>query len=188
MDRTSLKRAVKRGPIYLAKRLAYKLYERRHPDEPWISQGAVKFLDAELPRNGVGLEWGSGRSTQWFSKRLAKLTSIEDQCGWYEIVKGQVDGNVDLRLIEIADPSGKTKGQPYTAVAEELPDRSLDFVLIDGPLREDCVRAAIPKMKPGALFVIDNTDWPTKWGVPPEWPIAHCSRNVMSETTIWRVS
>ena len=58
------------NPVYAARRISYELYERRHR-EPWLAQGAIAFIDAQFSRNGRGLEWGSGRSTQWFAARLA---------------------------------------------------------------------------------------------------------------------
>jgi predicted O-methyltransferase YrrM len=39
------------------------------------------------------------------------------------------------------------------------PDASLDFVVVDGWYRPVCARAALSKLKPGGLLLIDNTDW-----------------------------
>lgn len=48
--------------------------------------------------------------------------------------------------------------------------------------------AALPKLKPGGLLLIDNTDWkdPPHVHVPKDWPLVHQSCNVMTETSIWR--
>lgn len=189
-------RNLRRGPVYVARRVGYKLYERRHPDEPWLAQGAVHFLDRELPREGGGLEWGSGRSTAWFSQRLAHLTSIEMDAGWYATVKAQVNGNVDLRHVPIEHGLDDTPDFPeptprYVAVIDAWEDASLDFVLVDGHYRLACVRAALPKLKPGGLLAIDNTNWLddlARWGVPPSWPLVHQSENVMTQTSVWRVA
>jgi hypothetical protein len=186
--------SLRRGPGYVGRRLAYKLYERRHPDEPWLSQGAVAFFDRELPREGAGLEWGSGRSTAWFSQRLAHLTSVEMDGEWYEKVRGQINGNVDLRHVAIEHPRHDSPDFPeptprYVAVVDEFADASLDFVLVDGHYRLACVRKALPKLKPGGLLAIDNTNWLdslAEWGVPAAWPLVHQSENVMTQTSVWR--
>ncbi|HVO55185.1 MAG TPA: hypothetical protein VMT37_12315 [Solirubrobacterales bacterium] len=186
---------LRQGPVYVSRRIAYKLYERRHPDEPWLAQGAVRFFDRELPRDGAGFEWGSGRSTAWFAARLAGLTSIEMDEDWYEIVRGRVNGNVDLRHIAIEH--GRHEQTPdfpeptprYVAAIDEFDDGSLDFVLVDGHYRHACVREALPKVKPGGLLAIDNTNWLpnlSEWRVPSEWPVVHQSENVMTQTTVWR--
>jgi hypothetical protein len=183
-------------PIYVARRLAYKLYERRHPDEPWLAQGAIRFLNQALPRDGVGLEWGSGRSTQWFGSRLRRLVSIEMDEDWYRTVNGQTAGleSVDLRHINIEHPIDEPSVPEYhpvpqyVAVIEEFAVGSLDFVLVDGHYRQACVRAALSRVRPGGLLAVDNTDWmPLEdWGVPRDWPLVHQSSNVMTQTTVWR--
>lgn len=185
---------IRRGPVYVSRRLAYKLYERRHPDEPWLAQGAVAFLDRELPREGRGLEWGSGRSTAWFAARLNSLTSIEMDRGWYEKVAQTVAGNVDLRHVPIEHPRHESPDFPeptpaYVTVIDEFDDESLDFVLVDGHYRFACVREALPKVKPGGLLAIDNTNWfeLDRWGVPAAWPLVHQSENVMTQTSVWQV-
>lgn len=186
---------LKRGPVYIGRRLAYKAYERRHPDEPWLAQGAVRFLDRELPREGSGFEWGSGRSTAWFAARLAQLTSIEMDAEWYGIVRQRVDGNVDLRHVAIEhdrDQPAPDFPEPtprYVAAIDDCADAGLDFVLVDGHYRLACVRAALPKLKPGGLLAIDNTNWLDdlgEWGVPESWRLVHQSENVMTETSVWR--
>lgn len=180
--------------VWVARRAAYKLYERRHPEEPWLAQGAVRFLDGALPRDGVGLEWGSGRSTQWFAARLAELTSIEFDGDWYRKVATQTAGlpNVDLRHIPLEHPPGEPTVPhydplpSYVAVVNELPP--LDFALVDGHYRQACVLAALPRLKPGGLLAIDNTNWLPlpDWQVSPDWPLVHHSANVMTQTSIWR--
>jgi hypothetical protein len=75
----------------------------------------------------------------------------------------------------------------YVAVAKRFPDLSLSFALVDGHYRQACIRAVMPKLRPGALLAVDNTDWlpMSEWGVPDAWPLLHQSRNVRSQTTIW---
>lgn len=183
-------------PIYLARRAAYQLHVRRHPNEPWLAPSAIAFLDRELPRGGVGLEWGSGRSTAWFGQRLSRLVSIEMDAEWFESVRAKVVDmpSVELRHVLLDHP----REQPtrphydlvprYVSVIDEFPDESLDFVLVDGHYRQACVLAALSKLRPGGLLAVDNTDWlpDDLWGVPAEWPRAHRSANVVTVTTVWR--
>lgn len=186
---------LRRGPVYVARRIAYRAYERRHPDEPWLAQGAVRFLDRELRGEGSGLEWGSGRSTAWFARRLARLTSVEMDAAWYAKVRAKVEGSVDLRHIPIEHglreetPDFPRPTPRYVAVIDEWDDASLDFVLVDGHYRLACVRGALPKLRPGGLLAIDNTNWLAElgdWGVPGSWPLVHQSENVMTQTSVWR--
>ncbi|MGV3660319.1 MAG: O-methyltransferase [Prosthecobacter sp.] len=184
-------------PLYLAGRLQNWLYEKRHPDHPWLAPDAIAWLDANLRPDMQGFEWGSGRSTLWFAKRLASLTSIESDATWFQQVARMVHEaaltNVDLRHIPLDHPDADTYQNEYDplprnpATILDLPDASLDFVVVDGWYRPVCARAALPKLKPGGILLIDNTDWndPPHIHVPENWPLVHRSRNVMTETSIW---
>lgn len=63
-------------PFYVAGRFQNWLYEKRHPDHPWLSPGAIAWLEQNLRPHMRGFEWGSGRSTLWLARRLTSLTSI----------------------------------------------------------------------------------------------------------------
>jgi len=184
-------------PLYSLRLALYRAYELAHPDEPWISQGAVRFLDAHLDRAGIGIEWGSGRSTTWFAARLNELTSIEHHPEWAEAVRGRLAKarvrNVHYFEVPLDHPASEgTRAlydvEPrYVAVVEQFPAASLSFALVDGHYRQACIRAVMPKLRPRGLLVVDNTDWLpiSEWGVPATWPVVHESRNVRSQTTIW---
>jgi hypothetical protein len=177
---------------YLTKRVGYRLYELTHPKEPWIAQGAVRYLDQNLNKNWVGIEWGSGRSTIWFARRLNTLLSIEHNEKWYRLVSSTLSANAECRLI----PLNHLEREPTKPIYDPLPDYvavvneldQINFAVVDGHYRQACIRATLPKLSAGGLLVVDNTDWLPieKWGVPREWPIIHQSRNVMTQTTIWK--
>lgn len=40
---------------------------------PWLSTGAIEWLNENLTSDMVGVEYGAGSSTIWFAKRLRKL-------------------------------------------------------------------------------------------------------------------
>ena len=90
-------------PRMLAARFRYWLWEKRNSDKPWLTPGAVAFLDARLTPDMVGIEFGSGRSTAWFARKVARLTSIEHHQGWHQQVQEQLAEslNVFIRLMAI---------------------------------------------------------------------------------------
>lgn len=185
-------------PLYLVGRLQNWIYEKRHPDHPWLAPDAIAWLEQNLHPDMRGWESGSGRSTLWFAKRLAHLTSIESDAAWFAQVTRMVADSglthVDLRHIPLDHPEADTYRPDYdplprnpSAILAE-PDASLDFVVVDGWYRPVCARAALPKLKPGGLLLIDNTDWddPPHIHVPTDWPLVHESRNVLTQTSIWK--
>ncbi len=186
------------NPAYCYRKLNYKLYESRHPNEPWIAQGAVHFCDLNLSTDHAGLEWGSGRSTLWFAQRLKTLTSVEHDEAWFNRVSNQIaTGNVKnvsylFRPLHhdasVTIPFHERLATPYVNVTEGFEEESLDFVAVDGHYREACIVKAIPKLRSGGLLLLDNSNWlPLQdWGIPASWELVHQSENVMTQTTIWR--
>jgi SAM-dependent methyltransferase len=155
-------------------RLAVAIYQRRHPDHPWLNDTANSILASMLKPSDVGLEFGSGRSTIWFARRLAKLTSVEHDPQWYEDTSRRLRSegitNVDYRL---APRPARPEDWPissYVRVADEFPKQSLDFILIDGPGdgRDACVLKVLDLLKPGGLLVVDDLHWwiPCTTGTP----------------------
>ena len=183
-------------PNYLARRVSYKVYELTHPGEPWIAQGAVQFLNGALKKTDIAFEWGSGRSTKWYAERVKHIVSIEYDRHWHARVSAVLasQSNAECRFIELNHPRTAptfphyNSIPTYVAAIDECGEGSLDFVVVDGHYRQACILRALPKLKHGALLLVDNTNWmPLEdWGVPSNWPIVHQSANVMTQTTIWR--
>jgi hypothetical protein len=138
-------------------------YEKTHPDAPWLTAHAIAFLEDWLRPEDTGAEWGSGRSTLWFAQRIARLLSIEHNREWYLRVRSRLDmsgiPNVDLHLCPVqASPDDGTPPPEYLLPVASLQNECLDFALVDGIFRDACVRAVMPKLKPGGLLVLDNAN------------------------------
>jgi predicted O-methyltransferase YrrM len=186
-------------PALVLRRIAKRAGVLLHPRDPWFAQDAVRFCKAHLTSDMVGLEWGSGRGTVWFARRLRELTSVEHDREWYDrVVRGLSRKGLNhatcLCVPLDHDPSEPTRPlydplPRYVAVAQNFVDGSLDFVVVDGHYRQACIRAALPKLKSGGLLLVDNTNWLPRaaWGIPEDWQVVHRSSNIMrDETTLWR--
>lgn len=150
-------------PRYLYNRFKLFLYETKHTDHPWLTQQANAILSSWLRKTDVGLEWGSGRSTIWFAKRIANLTSVEHNHTWYKKVKKKLEkcniANTNVYCHEISPEYEKIENNPYVKIADNFPDNSLDFVLVDDIFRSECALKVLRKIKPGGLLIIDNINW-----------------------------
>ncbi|MGH9928509.1 MAG: hypothetical protein ACREA9_04670, partial [Pyrinomonadaceae bacterium] len=149
-------RAVKHWtPRYIGNRLRVLLYERLHPDDPWLTNSMVNILESWLKPEDMGIEWGSGRSTIWLAGRVKHLTSVEHDGSWY----GKISSRLQQREISNVDYRLCADEVDYVATSEGLLPESLDFCLVDGIARDQCAIAVIPKLKPGGILIIDNCNW-----------------------------
>ena len=144
-------------------------------DVPWWTFEAADevagFL-ADRPGARV-LEWGSGASTVWLSRRAGSVVSIEHDGHWAartaRALAARGTGNVELRLVEptrLVPPAGVPSAKPgfegldferYADAVDAVPGE-LDLVVIDGRAREACLVRAIDRLAAGGLIVFDNVD------------------------------
>ena len=179
-----------------------------HQNRPWLSQEAILYLDKHLDKNMTGLEYGSGRSTIYFARKLKKLVSIEHHTGWFNKVDlllkeqglnnveylhipkenttdSQPDDNVILSGLDGSEP--RMDFYNYYSKVNEYPDEYFDFVLIDGRARVHCGKNAINKLKSGGIFVLDNSErarYKPLHDLLSKWPMIFTTTG-LTDTTIW---
>jgi hypothetical protein len=186
-------------PAAALHRARYWCWERLNPDAPWLCPGTVRFCAARLRPTMTAAEFGSGRSTAWFARRVGRLTSVEHDAGWYRLVSERLVQerieNVDYRLVALDHPEADPERDEYerrpayVAVLDEFADASLDLVIVDGHYRSHCVRAALAKLRPGGSLLVDDLGlWPSPEavGVPRNWPVADDSSNGLKRCRIWQ--
>jgi hypothetical protein len=133
-----------------------------NPGEPGPTDNGLLFLDSWLKPSAVGLEWGSGHSTAWFARRVAHLTSIEDNLEWFDTVSRVLAGSnlgckVDYRFIPCQlREQDEPDSHPYAEVTGGLGDKTLVFALVNGNIRATCFRNVLPKIEPGGLLILAN--------------------------------
>lgn len=136
------------------------LWLRVHPECPWLTQQAVWILDNWLRQRDHALEWGSGRSTCWFAARVRQVISVEHDELWYARVKSCFESkqiqNVVYHYAPVLDKRSTRWEEAYFQPALCCPDDSLDFILVDGVLRDVCTSIALAKLRPGGLLCIDD--------------------------------
>ncbi|HPD56835.1 MAG TPA: hypothetical protein P5294_06675 [Smithellaceae bacterium] len=146
-------------PRYIKNRFAEICYLALHPDMPWLTPDANKILSLWLKKTDVGFEYGSGRSTLWFAKRVRHLISVEHNLFWFKkINKFLSEKNID-NVAYYYHPVVDTvsaKDRDYVNRIGIIKNESMDFVLIDGICRDFCARKAIDAVRPGGLLIIDD--------------------------------
>jgi predicted O-methyltransferase YrrM len=185
-------------PRYVAYRVKEIIYQRTFPDHPWLTRTANQILASLLRSGDVGLEFGSGRSTLWFAKRVRHLTSVEHNLRWYQDITGKLKEanlhNVDYLLKPAREQEGQAMDAPYVMVMDGFSPNSIDFVLVDGVYRSYCALRSIPILRPGGFLIIDNVNWflPSSSVSPNSRPIGDVApegvwREVHQALSDWRV-
>ena len=148
-------------PTYILNRIKTGIYWKLNQDKPWLTKKANEYLDKNLNKQMVGLEFGSGRSTIFFAKKLNKLISVENNKEWYTKVQSLLEEqkikNVDYRIANVDNDNPDISD--YHNIIDEFNDEYFDFILVDGVIRDLCALKAVCKLKSGGLLVIDNVNW-----------------------------
>ncbi len=186
-------------PHLIIPRVSYWIWEKRNPDKPWLCPGSIRFLEKTLSKQMNGVEFGSGRSTVWFSRQLGHVVSVEHAVEWYNKIKADLESagisNVDYRLIPLDQPESEPEQENYAVlpayvrVLDSFADNSLDFIFVDGHYRTTCVKQSLAKLKPGGLLFVDDINlWPSVQAVPVPagWQIVDDSTNGLKHAIIWK--
>jgi hypothetical protein len=152
-------------PAYIYSRLADNFFRFQNPKAPWLTPRAIAYLEQALQSEFSGLEYGSGRSTAWFSHQVKYLTSVEHNDSWYKKVHAELESsgltNVDYHHFTKPDTSQPLKVKmlaEYVVADANLQTKSLNFVLVDGVERPACTLRALPLLKNGGLLIIDDAN------------------------------
>jgi hypothetical protein len=130
---------------------------------PFWPYDAVDFVGARLPAAAAVFEYGSGGSTLWLLDQGADVTAVEHHPGWHQ----RLLAAAPRLALSLHEPSADgeigsimTTGffDAYVAAVDEVPDDSLDMLIVDGRARVECVDRALDKVKPGGMLLLDDTD------------------------------
>jgi precorrin-6B methylase 2 len=138
-------------PRVLRNYVARRMIGRR-PDEPWWPMPVLPVVAAHLNSQAKVLEFGSGSSTIWLAKRAGDVVSVEDNLKWTRIVKDRIAvlGLTNARIWH-------AEGRDYYDLSW-LGKTMFDLVIVDGSYRWKCIEAALPRIRPGGMLYLDNSD------------------------------
>lgn len=120
---------------------------------PWFTYPAIEYL-RQLDFSGRSVfEFGSGGSTVFWCERAARVVSVEHDEAWHDRVRRRLPENGELVFApDAAD---------YVGALERRPE-NFDVIVVDGVERRACCGAALRKLAPGGLVILDNADWHQK--------------------------
>lgn len=120
---------------------------------PWLTYPFIYFIQGRLKPEMSILEFGSGNSTLYWSKRVKKVESIEHDPSWYEKVKSMnLPENVNVSLKKLGDNGDYNK----FLKTQETPNFSI--ILVDGVERVSCLKNNYTLLEDNGVMVLDNSE------------------------------
>lgn len=154
-SRVAVQTLLKNGPSAVASCLLRKVTGTLSA-RPWISYSATAEIEILLFAEKCRvLEYGSGMSTLWLAKRASTVLSIEDNAEWSKRVQTALQKhkitNIEYRVSTSLDQYADTvRSDQYLG--------AFDFILIDGPQRQNCAALCEKLLAPGGAIYLDNSD------------------------------
>lgn len=118
---------------------------------PWYTYPAIEYLSQFDFSDKNILEFGSGYSSVFWSKKCKNLISIEHRKSWIDIVAEFIDKqNVQLLYKNEND---------YTEICKTS-NTKFDIIIIDGIKRAACAREISSCLNlDSGIVILDNSDW-----------------------------
>ena len=121
---------------------------------PWLPYCAIELLIERLQPDLNLLEFGAGYSTMFFMRRVARVTSIEHNERWIELLRPRLQPNVTVLQ------ASQETAEAYTAPIRGSSDR-FDVILVDGQHRVECFQLALERLTPRGVIILDDSDRPS---------------------------
>ena len=116
---------------------------------PWLTEGAIRFLESFLKPEMRVLEFGAGASTLWLADRVAEVVSVEGAKPWHDLLTEECKSRPNVRLIFC---------ERYNGPQREYPDGYFDLVLVDGRNRARCFADSDRVLRSGGVMMLDNSE------------------------------
>jgi hypothetical protein len=121
---------------------------------PWYTYPAIEFLRQLDFGDRVVFEYGAGNSTLFWADIARRVVTVEDDPAWHARIAPRLPPNVELIL--------ETDLRAFAEAITRFDER-FDVIVIDGPARQRtrlrCAEAALTRLAPGGLIILDNADW-----------------------------
>lgn len=121
---------------------------------PWMAPAAVAFLEKIMQPEWTLLELGSGKSTAWYSARVAKVVCIEPDERWADIVRSSLPKGASVSILEASTEH---------ALPEAMRDNRADITIVDHRdearhTRLDSIRLIARHQHRPRVVVLDDSD------------------------------
>jgi len=123
---------------------------------PWMTYGAIEFLQKYLNKNQQVFEFGCGASTLFFAKKVKKVVGLETNKMWLSIIQNKLQqslfDNVQINLM-----GDGLENDSYQNFAKNYGEK-FDLIVIDSLKRFECAKNCIEALKPNGAIILDDSE------------------------------
>ncbi len=117
---------------------------------PWYTYPAIEYLNQFDYTAKRIFEYGCGSSSSFWAARALSVTSVEDNPQWFAKWQKELRAsNLEILL--------RNESEKYENAIFET-ERTFDVIVVDGKRREKCCAAAIQKLSPDGMIILDDSD------------------------------
>ena len=117
---------------------------------PMMSYALIEYLMGLDLSHFELLELGGGHSTEFWSQRVSRVTTLETDPEWVRILTAN-----GLPNVEVLPTSSENIARDMGALGKPF-----DAVIVDASAsRYRCAKAALAILKEGGFILLDNADW-----------------------------
>lgn len=117
---------------------------------PWYPYCMIDFLEDRLTEDLSVFEYGAGNSTLWFAKKASKVTSVEDDKMWMDILSQRIRENTVIYHEDVN--SSDYVNKPV------LLKEKFDVIVVDGRRRVECIQNSYDSLTDRGVLILDNSD------------------------------
>lgn len=125
--------------------------ELTHP-LPWATFPYIAFIEARLRADLKIFEYGSGASTLYYAQRANRVIAVEHDAGFADALARHLPSHATVLLEELHSDA-------YIH-AIERDGGEFDVVSVDGRDRVKCLAAAMTRLHPAGVVVLDDAERP----------------------------
>ena len=119
---------------------------------PWFTYSSINFLNRKLNDSKFDvLEFGSGNSTLWFSKRVKNIISVEHNKNYIEKINEKKVSHPNIKIVSA------TPGKDYFQQINKF-SNVFDVIIVDGEERNECIINSLTALKRDGIIICDDTE------------------------------
>lgn len=141
--------------LYFINRFNKFKYELKNPFDPFLNRDVIFFLKKYLNKKDFVVEFGSGRSTLWFSNYCKSILSFESNKQYFNMLLSKVEKN-HIQNCEIRFCHSL---EDYIFAINSLDNNSIDVCLVDSEnYRFEIMINIVSKIRNGGILLIDDAN------------------------------